>query len=197
MLPWLLNKFSAQINIVQHTSLSALKSASRHTHQGGTMPRLITLSRAARLVGVKRGALQKRIRQGELRTFEGELLLADLLHAYPQTEVEDTTMLERVEHIMENAVNKIVRPAEDSLDTDTLAARILALGQELARSRQEARRYADLVTDMQQKFDELGPVAEQTQDQTFSKLKNWFTLALASTETVADDSDIIAREAFL
>ena len=42
------------------------------------MPRLITLSRAARLVGVKRGALQKKIQQGELRTFEGELLLADV-----------------------------------------------------------------------------------------------------------------------
>jgi CDP-4-dehydro-6-deoxyglucose reductase len=162
------------------------------------MPRLITLSRAARLVGVKRGTLQKRIQQGELRTFEGELLLADLLHAYPQTEVEDTTMLERVEHIMENAVNKIIRPAgDDALDTNTLAARILALGQELAQSRQEARRYADLITDMQQKFDELGPVAEQTQDQTFSKLKDWFTLALAATGTAADDSDIIAREAFL
>jgi len=49
------------------------------------MPRLITLSRAARLVGVKRGVLQKRIREGELRTFEGELLLSELLHAYPQT----------------------------------------------------------------------------------------------------------------
>ena len=99
------------------------------------MPRLITLSRAARLVGVKRGALQKKIRQGELRTFEGELLMADLLQAYPQTEVEDTTMLERVEHIMENAVNKVVRPAKDDPpNTDTLAARILALGQELARA---------------------------------------------------------------
>ena len=74
------------------------------------MPRLITLSRAARLVGVKRGVLQSRIRQGELRTFEGELLLSDLLHAYPQTKIEDTTMLERVEHIMEQAVNKIIRP---------------------------------------------------------------------------------------
>lgn len=162
------------------------------------MPRLITLSRAARLVGVKRGTLQKKIRLGELRTFEGELLLADLLHAYPQTEVEDTTMLERVEHIMENAVNKIIRPAgDDTPDANTLAARILALGQELAQSRQETRRYARLVTDMQKKFDELGPVAAQTQDQTFSKLKDWFTLALAATGTAADDSDIIAREAFL
>jgi CDP-4-dehydro-6-deoxyglucose reductase len=164
----------------------------------GIMPRLITLSRAARLVGVKRGALQTKIQQGELRTFEGELLLADLLQVYPQTQVEDTTMLERVEHIMEQAVNKIVRPAnDDALDTDTLAARILALGQELAQARQEARRYNDLVTDLKQKLDELGPEAEKTQEQTFSKLKDWFTLALASTETPADDSDIIAREAFL
>jgi CDP-4-dehydro-6-deoxyglucose reductase len=164
----------------------------------GKMPRLITLSRAARLVGVKRGALQTKIQQGELRTFEGELLLADLLQVYPQTRVEDTTMLERVENIMERAVNKIVRPASDDVpDTDTLAARILALGQELAQARQEARRYADLVADLKQKLDELAPAAEQTQDRTFSKLRDWFTLALASTETAADDSDILAREAFL
>ncbi|MDX2458177.1 MAG: 2Fe-2S iron-sulfur cluster-binding protein, partial [Gammaproteobacteria bacterium] len=162
------------------------------------MPRLITLSRAARLVGVKRGALQTKIRQGELRTFEGELLLADLLRVYPQTQVEDTTMLERVGHIMEQAVNKIVRPDDDEApDTDTLAARILALGQELAQARQEARRNRNLVTDMQQKLAELEPAAEKTQEQSFSKLKDWFTLALTSTETAADDSDIIAREAFL
>jgi CDP-4-dehydro-6-deoxyglucose reductase len=162
------------------------------------MPRLITLSRAARLVGVKRGALQTKIQQGELRTFEGELLLADLLQVYPQTQVEDTTMLERVEHIMEQAVNKIVRPVNDDVpDSDTLAARILALGQELAQARQEARRCNDLLTDLQQKLDELGPAAEKTQDQTFSKLKDWFTLALASTGTTGDDSDIIAKEAFL
>ena len=162
------------------------------------MPRLITLSRAARLVGVKRGALQKRIRQGELRTFEGELLLADLLQAYPQTEIEDTTMLERVEHIMESAVNKVIRPAsEDPPDTDTLAARILALGQELARVRQQGRRHAELVTDLQQKMEELAPEAEQTQDRAFSKLKDWFMLALESADTSADDSEILAREAFL
>ncbi len=162
------------------------------------MPRLITLSRAARLVGVKRGALQTKIQQGELRTFEGELLLADLLKVYPQTKVEDTTMLERVEHIMEQAVNKIIRPAsEDAPDTDTLAVRILALGQELAQARQEARRNADLITDLKQKLDELAPESEQTQDRTFSKLRDWFTLALASTDTTADDSDILAREAFL
>ena len=162
------------------------------------MPRLITLSRAARLVGVKRGALQTKIQQGDLRTFEGELLLADLLRAYPQTTVEDTTMLERVEHIMEQAVNKIIRPSnEDVPDTDTLAARILALGQELAQARQEARRNAELIADMQQKFEELAADANRTPEQNFSKIRAWFTQALASTGMPADDSDFIAREAFL
>jgi hypothetical protein len=33
------------------------------------MPRYLTLSRAARLVGVRRGALQAKIRTGELAAF--------------------------------------------------------------------------------------------------------------------------------
>jgi CDP-4-dehydro-6-deoxyglucose reductase len=161
------------------------------------MPRLITLSRAARLVGVKRGALQARIQQGELRTFEGELLMADLLKAYPQTRVEDTTMLERVEHIMEQAVNKIIRPEADTPDSNTLAARILVLGQELAQARQQARRYTDLAEALKQKLDELAPTADKTQEQAFSTLRDWFLQALESAEAPLDDSEIIAREAFL
>jgi CDP-4-dehydro-6-deoxyglucose reductase len=162
------------------------------------MPRLITLSRAARLVGVKRGALQKKIRAGELRTFEGEILLPDLLHAYPQTQVEDTTMLERVEQIMEQAVNKIVRPPDDLSDTDTLAARILALSQELARARHEARRYSGLVAAIKDKFQELAPEAGTTRDEAFSRLRDWFLQALEAAEPADEaNEDILAKEAFL
>ncbi|MGB5261549.1 MAG: 2Fe-2S iron-sulfur cluster-binding protein [Gammaproteobacteria bacterium] len=161
------------------------------------MPRLITLSRAARLVGVKRGVLQKRIQQGELRTFEGELLLSDLLHAYPQTEIEDTTMLERVETIMENAVNKIIRPDEESPDTNTLAARILSLGQELAQARAEARRSAGIIDTLKHRFEEISSADEQTQQQAFSTLRDWFYRTLESIENVEDDSGLIAKEAFL
>jgi len=159
------------------------------------MPRLITLSRAARLVGVKRGALQKRIRAGELRTFEGELLLSDLLHAYPQTSIEDTSMIERVEQIMEQAVNKIIRPAEDT--PDTLAARILVLGQELGEARQQARRYKALADDLQKKFNELSPTDDKTQAQAFSTLKKWFLQVLETVKTPEEESGIIAKEAFL
>ena len=161
------------------------------------MSRHITLSRAARLVGVKRGALQKRIQAGELRTFEGELLLSDLLQAYPQTSIEDTSMLERVELIMEQAVNKIIRPAEDSPDSNTLAARILSLGQELGVARQQARRYKALADGLKQKFDELSPSDEKTQAQAFSTLKEWFLLTLESMGAPELESEMIAKEAFL
>ncbi len=161
------------------------------------MPRLITLSRAARLVGVKRGALQSKIQKGELRTFEGELLLSDLLHAYPQTRVEDTTMLERVEHIMEQAVNKIIRPDEDTPDSNTLAARIMVLSQELAQARQASRRYEQILNDLKQKMDELGASTEQTPDTAFSKLRTWFQQALESRDEQDGDTEIIAKEAFL
>jgi CDP-4-dehydro-6-deoxyglucose reductase len=161
------------------------------------MPRLITLSRAARLVGVKRGTLQQKIQQGELRTFEGELLLADLLHAYPQTQVEDTTMLERVGHIMEQAVNKIVRADEDLPDYNTLAARILSLGRELAHARQDARRYRELVTDLQQKLAELARGADAAQAGTLGKLQDWLQQAIAATDTRNDDAQDIAKEALL
>lgn len=161
------------------------------------MPRLITLSRAARLVGVKRGTLQEKIQQGELRTFEGELLLADLLHAYPQTQVEDTTMLERVGHIMEQAVNKIVRPDEDMPDYNTLAARILSLGRELAQARQDARRYRELVTDLQQKLANLAGSADKPQAQTLAKLQDWLQQAITATEMHKEDSQDIAKEALL
>ncbi len=161
------------------------------------MPSLITLSRAARLVGVKRGVLQKRIRQGELRTFEGELLLADLLHAYPQTEIEDTSMLERVESIMEHAVNKIIRTDSDLPDTNTLATRIMSLGKELARVRNEARRNADIIDNLKEKFEELSAADEQTQQQAFSTLRDWFNQALESAETAKNGSGFIAKEAVL
>lgn len=162
------------------------------------MPRLITLSRAARLVGVKRGVLQKKIQEGELHTFEGEIILTELLQAYPQTRVEDTTMLERVEQIMEQAVNKVIQVPHHATDASTLAARVLGLGQELAKARHEARRYARLIEELKKKFREFSPDGDNTQAQAFSKLADWFRQALNATEAADNGIDeIIAKEAFL
>jgi CDP-4-dehydro-6-deoxyglucose reductase, E3 len=73
------------------------------------MPRYLTLSRAARLVGVRRGALQSKIRNGELVAFEGMVSEADLLRAYPEVQLEDNAVLERLEAIKEAAFARRVR----------------------------------------------------------------------------------------
>jgi CDP-4-dehydro-6-deoxyglucose reductase len=152
------------------------------------MPRLITLSRAARLVGVKRGALQKKIRDGELRTFEGELLLSDLLHAYPQTEVEDS--------IMEQAVNKTLHPYDEQPDREALVARILLLGRELATARREARRLNGILNGLGRQFSELS-TGGHTTDDAFSTLREWYEHATSAASQHADEDDLLAREAFL
>ena len=163
------------------------------------LPSLITLSRAARLVGVKRGTLQKKIQQGELRTFEGELLLSDLLQAYPQTEVEDSSMLKRVGAIKEQAVNKIIRAETDKPDVDTLYARVMSLGRELAATRQAARRSENLLEELKRKFDTLSTDADddRTRAEAFSKLRSWFLQTLDSAGSADDSGGFIAREAFL
>ena len=162
------------------------------------LPSLITLSRAARLVGVKRGTLQKQIQRGELRTFEGELLLADLLHAYPQTEVEDTTMLERVGSIKEQAVNKIIRPAEDTPDVDTLAARIYSLGRDLVSARQAARRSNRILDGLKTRFGSIDPQADdRTNAAALSTLREWFFSSIEAAEPADNAAGFMAREAFL
>ncbi len=99
------------------------------------MGRRISVSRAARLVGVKRGTLQQKIRSGELNTFEGEILLSDLLLVCPATKVEDSSMLDRVEQIMEQATFIVGEDNIRSSGNAALAARILAINQDLARQK--------------------------------------------------------------
>ena len=70
------------------------------------MSKLLSLSRAARLAGVSRGELQKRIREEDLKTFEGELTVELLLQLYPHIDLEADPMLEKVRRIRAEAKPK-------------------------------------------------------------------------------------------
>lgn len=105
---------------------------------------LITLSRAARLIGVIRGELQKKIQQGDLKAFDGLVTIDDLLLAYPKAQLEDETEFRRVAHIKEKAFGK--RIFERAMpDVETLAARVTALSKELALSQTQVRQLKSLV----------------------------------------------------
>ena len=147
------------------------------------MAKRISLSRAARLVGVKRGVLQQQIRAGKLQTFEGEIVLADLLHAYPDAQIEDSSMLDRVAQIIEQASFINADHAMRKPDNQALATRIMSLGRDLSRQQRLVAGYRDL-------FGELRVEMERLDDgsNTLQELRHWLDQA---ETTLANDDDTI------
>jgi CDP-4-dehydro-6-deoxyglucose reductase len=112
------------------------------------MSQWLTLSRAAHLLGLTRVALQKRIREGELRSFDGMVAADDLLRSWPQLDLEDSGSFEKTRAIREDAFAKRLR--ERVLPTqEALAQRLFAQGQELAELQRTLTRYHALFESLQ------------------------------------------------
>lgn len=138
------------------------------------MAQLIPMSRAARLVGVKRGTLQKKIRDGELATFEGMIELNELMRCFPYAKVEDDTMLERMEHIIERASSRARSRPTALPDTETLAARLATVSRQLANTSIELDRYKALTQRIERKLIEM----ERDASATLPGFRTWFFGAL-------------------
>jgi CDP-4-dehydro-6-deoxyglucose reductase len=150
------------------------------------MPRLLTLQRAARLVGVRRGALQSKIRSGELAAFEGMVAAEDLLRAYPQARLEDNAALERLEAIKESAFAQRLR--ERLLPSaEALMARLSELSFERAQVQAQLEHYRATVEQLQARLDE--PAASPAQ------LRDWLRQRLASV--AHDGAPLLAQESLL
>ena len=122
------------------------------------MARLLTLQRAARLVGVRRGALQSKIRSGELAAFEGMVSAEDLLRAYPQARLEDNSGLERFEAIKDTAFARRMR--ERLLpSSEVLVARLSELSVKRAQAQAQLEHYRGIVEQLQAKLREQGDAA--------------------------------------
>jgi CDP-4-dehydro-6-deoxyglucose reductase len=80
----------------------------------------LSLSRAARLAEVSRAELQRRIRGGEITTFEGQVAVSDLLRVYPRVSLERSGKYEQVEQIKANA-----EPRSHEADTRLPSPRVL------------------------------------------------------------------------
>jgi CDP-4-dehydro-6-deoxyglucose reductase len=117
------------------------------------MGQLLSLSRAARLVGVARGALQQKIRSGELPSFDGMLSADDLLRLYPAAELESDIGFERVEKIKEEAFG--LRLRERLLPSQAvLSQRVFEQSRELADLRAHLQRYHAMVVELRERLRE-------------------------------------------
>jgi len=150
------------------------------------MAELLSLTRAARLVGVSRGALQKRIKNGEIQTFEGQVSAEELLRAYPRTRLEDDPFLERLTQIKDQAfagrLRERILPAPE-----ILAARLADLGAELARARDQLEGYRKFGVEVQARLDALG--AAPAVHEALAPLKAWLWQALEVIQNRAETPD--------
>ncbi|CAG1010277.1 CDP-6-deoxy-L-threo-D-glycero-4-hexulose-3-dehydrase reductase [Burkholderiales bacterium] len=114
----------------------------------------VTLSRAARLIGVPRGVLQRDVAEGRLATNDGLVSLEGLAQLYPQWQPEDSGAFERTAKLRDEAfgrrVQERVLPPQD-----VLAQRLFAQSRELADARRHLSRYHELVVSLRERIDAL------------------------------------------
>jgi CDP-4-dehydro-6-deoxyglucose reductase len=137
------------------------------------MPRLLSLSRAARLVGTTRGKLQKQVQDGEISSFEGKVRLSDLHTLYPQARIEDTAMLDRVEEIIERARFKARNRALLPTDKQSLLARAAMLGDELALAKLDLSNYSFFIHKLRSRLNKLKDTADPDTKEILHNLINW------------------------
>lgn len=138
---------------------------------------LLSLTRAARLVGVTRVALQKKMQCGEMASFDGMVSIDSLLSCYPDAQLEDTVELKRIARIKEGAFGK--RVFERALpDAEVLAARVTDLSKELANSQSQLKKLNVLLNNLWKRLDESGCNAESRE--TIVNLKLWIKYEVLS-----------------
>ena len=164
--------------------------------QESSVAQLLSLSRAARLVGVSRGALQKKIKDGELPTFEGMVKPEDLVRAYPDTQLEDNTALERFSHIKDEAFNLRIR--ERLLpEPEVLVERLAGLGRELAQTKALVERYKTITEWLYDKFSEFEMSGGHEIKGVMGPLKLWLRHELEK-ETPSDYlQSYLVKDSFL
>lgn len=162
------------------------------------MPRLLSVSRAARLVGTSRAELQRRIRNGDLPSFEGQVRLSDLTRLYPDAHVEDTAMLERVERIIEQALHKARRGQTAVPDMEILAARVSSLSDELASAKLEVSNLNILVEKLKSRLHCLQDDAEPAVAAVGRDLSAWLEQELRNMPTLEPQAEqLLAHDTFL
>ncbi|MCB1737890.1 MAG: 2Fe-2S iron-sulfur cluster binding domain-containing protein [Gammaproteobacteria bacterium] len=154
------------------------------------MPQLLPLSRAARLVGISRGALQKRIQDNELQTFEGAVRVSDLLRVFPDIKLQDDSAVERARHFRESAIPKTEDDAALPAP-EVLAHRLSSVSGDLTTARHELAHYSSLVHELRKQLVALD-------DGRLAETVAWLDAKLGALPNVPErKAELMAKDTFL
>lgn len=143
------------------------------------MGQLVGVAEAARLLGISRAALQRRIRDGELATFEGRVDMAELCRCYPGLLLEKSAELERVSLIRESAFGRRVREAAIP-ETDLLENQVRKLHTELSLEKHNCNKYHQIVVDLLKKLADWQDSGDRSERQLATALSAWLVERLGS-----------------
>ena len=136
------------------------------------MSETLSLTRAARLIGVTRAELQKNIQRGEMISHDGMVTVESLLACYPDAQLEDTAESRRVAQIKERAFGK--RVFERALpEPEVLAARITELSKTLTSSQGQVKQFNTLLGKLWDKLTEIESGLDTKSRPAVEKLKTW------------------------
>lgn len=156
------------------------------------MTQKLALHRAARIVGVPRGVLQQKIKDGELRASDGLISTEDLLAAYPNTKFEEDLVVEHLERLKDESFAKRVR--EHVLPSqEVLAARLYQQSRELADIRNHLQRYHAVVIEMQARLRAL----EVESGETLIPLSHWLEARLEDVLNTEDPDPLSVLDDYL
>ena len=119
------------------------------------MTQLLNVSRAARLAGVTRSQIQKKIGSGELETFEGEVKITDLLRVFPQIDLDRDPTLEHMKQIKANARPKFPWEQDELPSVEVLLRRMQSLTDLLVQTKSQLDRNALLLDSAARSVEEL------------------------------------------
>lgn len=151
------------------------------------MPRLVSVSRAAKLVGISRGALQKRIHDRELESFEGQVSLDDIEKLFPDAEIHTDHIMEDMENIIERALKRARGTKLAALlapDPHTLATRLHTITKEHAHAKQQVKDLVNLLTQVQTQIAELSKFTNKPV--LFEDFSNWISDAVENIYAPAE-----------
>ena len=140
------------------------------------MDHLLNLSTAAKLVGVSRGTLQKKIQNGELETFEGHIRMSSLCKVYPDVGNRTDAVLERVNRIRDNPIWK--PNLNERSDERLLANQVHQLQVELKDTYAELDTYKRLVQELHDRMTALKDGCDRKEKQQLQALMNWMSSQL-------------------
>ncbi len=157
------------------------------------MAHTFSLSRVARLVGIPRATLQHMIKTGELKTYDGEVEMDELLRVFPDVKWEDDGEYQRVEEIKRKAFAK--RIFERALpDREVLADRLFDLSSEYAAAKSLLTHYEQLFDWTLRKLDDLVDTGGTDTAQAVSALKQWLRGQLQAAPEQAERQRLLLEK---